>query len=331
MAREADPVQLPRKVSGLKRFRYKLEALALGVFARFIKSLPFEGMVRLADTIGWFTYHLLRYDRRVAMANLDIAFGDAMPVHEKKRLARSAFRNLARALASLFWAPNLTRQNFSQFVTIEPESLDRMRAITSAGRGILFCTPHLGNWELGSIVVGFHDLQLLVVGEPTQNEAIGRTIFNLRSVSGHKVVPPAFVVLKLFRQVAKGGATAMLVDVNGRRGRGGVWNDYFGLPVFNPTAVADLAMRTNAAIMMGVGWPDKTGRVTLKFYDEISAVSTGDRATDVQRITDAITRDVERFVREHPDQWLWTYKRWKRRPTEDRGRYPFYSKFQKVD
>jgi lauroyl/myristoyl acyltransferase len=40
---------------------------------------------------------------------------------------------------------------------------------------------------------------------------------------------------------------------------------------------------------------------------------------------------VEELVREHPDQWLWTYKRWKRRPTEERGRFPFYSKFQKVD
>lgn len=331
MAEPANTSPSERKVSGLKRFRYRLEAIALNGFAALIKSLSFDGMIRLADAVAWVTYRILRYDRRVAMANLDLAFGDAMPLAEKRRIAKSAFRSLSRALASLFWAPNLTKDNFTKYVNIEPKSLERMRAITAAGRGILFCTPHLGNWELGSIVVGFYGLELLVVGEPTQNEAIGRKIFELRGVSGHKVVPPAFAVLKLFRQVAKGGATAMLVDVNGRRGRGGAWNDFFGVPVFNPTAVADLAMRTNAAIVMGIGWPDETGRVVLEFFDEIPAISTGDKAADQQRITDAITREVETFIRENPDRWLWTYKRWKRRPTEERGRYPFYSKFQKVD
>jgi KDO2-lipid IV(A) lauroyltransferase len=288
-------------------------------------------MLRLADGIAAVMYVLLRENRRTAFANLDLAFGDTKSPAEKRFIAKSSFRNLCRTLVGLFWAPNLTKENIGQYARLDPASEARINAIRAGDRGILFCTPHLGNWELASILTGFAGVELLIVAEPTRNPAVGRELFAMRRVSGHKVVPPAFAMLKLFRQVARGGSTAMLVDVNGRRKRGGVWNEFFGLPVFNSVAVAELALRTKAAIVMGVGWPQPDGTIVLTFYDEIPAVDTGDRAADHQRITDDITRFVERLVREHPQWWLWTYKRWKRRPMADRGRYPFYSKHQPVE
>jgi KDO2-lipid IV(A) lauroyltransferase len=315
----------------LKQIRYSIEGALLNAAAWGIQSLPHPAMLKLADGLAFLTFHLLRQDRRVAFANLDIAFGSTKTPAEKKRIAKASFRNLCRTMAGLFWAPNLTAENFSRYVRLDEKSEQLVRRLQAQGRGILFCTPHLGNWEMGSLVMGFVGVPLLIVAEPTRNPAVSDLMFKLRSGSGHKVVPPQFAVLKLFRQVARGGATAMLVDVNGRRNRGGVWANFFGLPVFNSTAVAELARRTGAAIVMGVGWPDADGKVTLRFDEEISAQSTGDRSADHQRITDDITRRVEELVREHPDQWLWTYKRWKRRPTEERGRFPFYSKFQKVE
>jgi KDO2-lipid IV(A) lauroyltransferase len=308
-----------------------MEGVLLRTVARAIRSLPHSGMLKLADAIAVVIYHLLRQDRRVAFANLDIAFGQSKTRAEKKRIAKASLRNLCRTIMALFWAPNLHQDNYTRYLRLDEPSEQLARKLQEQGRGILFCTPHLGNWEMASLLMGFVGVPLLIVAEPTRNLAVSELMFKLRSVSGHKVVPPQFAVLKLFRQVAKGGATAMLVDVNGRRNRGGVWSDFFSLPVFNSTAVAELALRTGAAIVMGVGWPDKAGKVTLRFDDEIPAQSTGNRRADQQRVTDAITQRVEQLVREHPEQWLWTYKRWKRRPEQERGRYPFYSKYQKVE
>jgi KDO2-lipid IV(A) lauroyltransferase len=315
----------------LKRLRYKVEGAILAALAWAIRVLPFRAMIALADGLAFLTYHLLRQDRRVAMANLDLAFGDAKTRAEKRRIARATFRNLCRAIVSLFWAPNLTKENIDRYVRLDADSERRVREITAAGRGILFCTPHLGNWEYASLRTGFAGFELVIVADPSRNPAVGRKIFDLRSLSGHKIVPPQFAVLKLFRQVMRGGSTAMLVDVNGRRNRGGVWNDFFGVPVFNSVAVAELALRTKAAIVFGIGWPKADGTVDLKYYDEMPVASTGDSAADQQRVTDDITRFVEQLVREHPELWLWTYKRWKRRPSEAKRQYPFYSKFQKVD
>jgi KDO2-lipid IV(A) lauroyltransferase len=327
---EDEPKTSERKVSALKRARYVAEGAILDAFGGLVRVLPFTAMYGLADCIGFLTYHLLRQDRRVAMANLDIAFGETKSRAEKRRIARASFRNLSRALVSLFWAPNLTPGNFMKYSEIDPDSERVMKALRAEGRGAVLCSPHMGNWEFGSVVIGFFGSQMLIVGEPTRNPAVGRKIFQLRSVSGHKVVPPQFAVLKLFRQVSRGGVTTLLVDVNGRRKRGGAWCDYFGLSVFNSTAAAELALRTGAAILVGIGRPLKDGRVRIE-YRQLDVTPTDDRAADVKRVTQAITKSVEDLVRAEPELWLWTYKRWKRRPSADVGRYPFYSKFQQVE
>jgi KDO2-lipid IV(A) lauroyltransferase len=315
----------------IKRFRYKLEVVCLKGLAWIIQRLSFGGMTRFADGVAIIAWSLLHHDRKVALANVDLAFGDTKSTKEKNRIARLGFRNLCRTLVSLFWAPNLTKANIGRYAFIDDASEARLKSIEASGRGIVFCTPHWGNWELGCLLTGFSGRQLIVVGEPTRNAAVGRLIFELRGVSGHKVVPPQFAVLKLFRQVSRGGGTATLVDVNGRRGRGGAWSEFFGLPVYNSTAPAELALRTGAAIVMSACYMDDTGGPMRLHFEELPVTDTADRAADTQRITDAITRAVETLVRERPEQWLWTYKRWKRRPTEEKGRYPFYSRFQRVD
>lgn len=331
MRDEAPAISDKHAPGPVKRVRYKLEAVLLGALCRFVQLLSFRGMTRFADGLAFLAWAILRHDRRVALANVDVAFGDTKSKREKSRIAYLGFRNLCRTLVSLFWAPNLTKENVGKYAYIDAAGQACVKAIEASGRGIVFCTPHWGNWELGCLLTGFSGRQLLVVGEPTRNAAVGKIIFDMRGVSGHKVVPPQFAVLKLFRQVSRGGGTATLVDVNGRRGRGGVWNDYFGLKVYNSTAPAELALRTKAAIVMSYCYMDGTAGPMRLTFQELPVTDTGDRAADTQRITDAITRAVEDRVRERPEQWLWTYKRWKRRPTEAKGRYPFYSRFQPVD
>jgi len=322
----------PPPLRAVKALRYRLEARGLRLLTWLVPKLPRPVMLKLADVLGAVLFVALRHDRRVAMANLDIAFGDTRTPADKKRIARAGMRNLCRAVVGLFWAPRLTPQLADQLVEIEPDGERMIRDILAAGRGVIFCTPHYGDWELSALAVGFKGIKMLVVGESTPNAAVADTIFRLRTLSGHRAIPPQYAVLKLLRGLRRGESTAILVDVNGRRGRGGVWCEFFGLPVFNSTTVAELALRTNAAIVIGIcrPLPGPGGRVRLEYGAEIPAVDTGDRAADHQRITNAITKAVEDLVRSDPEHWLWTYKRWKRRPTPDQGRFPWYSKYAEV-
>jgi KDO2-lipid IV(A) lauroyltransferase len=154
-------------------------------------------------------------------------------------------------------------------------------------------------------------------------------VTRLRGLSGHTIVHPRFAVVKLFKAVSRGETVAVLVDANARRGRGGVWLDFFGLKVFNTSAVAELAMRTGAAVVFAAAQPvaGNGGRIRILFGPEIEVANTGDHERDALVTSQRCLDCCAELIRTNPEHWLWTYKRWKRRPSAEVGGYPFYSKY----
>jgi lauroyl/myristoyl acyltransferase len=311
----------------LLRLRYLVTGTLLRSVALVIPLLPRPLVMGMGWVIGTGAYFLMAADRKVALANLDIAFGDSKSRHEKRRIAMSACRNLAINLLGLFWGPRLNARNVRRYVDVDPDNLAWLNEVRARGKGVIIVTPHYGDWELGSLAAGLLGIRFTTVTEPTKNPAIEQVVSERRSLTGHTTVPPRFAVVKLYKALARGGTIGVLIDVNGRRGRGGVWLDFFGLPVFNTSAVAELAMRTAAAIVFTAAHPLPGRRIRLAFGPEIPPCSTGDREADVKTTSQRCLDACAELIREHPEHWLWTYKRWKRRPTPEVGRYPFYSKY----
>ena len=76
----------------------------------------------------------------------------------------------------------------------------------------------------------------------------------------------------------------MMVDVNGTgQPGGGVWLDFFGLRVFNGSALAELAVRTGAGVCFVAAKPLPDGRTRLVHRPPIEFTPTDDHAADVQR------------------------------------------------
>jgi KDO2-lipid IV(A) lauroyltransferase len=218
-------------------------------------------------------------------------------------------------------------ETIRQLVDVDETNREWFRQIQARGKGVIFITPHYGGWELMSLASGFLGAPYTTVMEPTRNPAIEQTISRLRSLSGHTTVHPRFAVVKLFKAVSRGETVGILIDVNARRGRGGVWLDFFGLPVFNTSAVAELAMRTGAAIVFAAALPLPGRRIKILFGPEIPVDITGDKEKDVLTTSQRCLDECAKLIRETPDYWMWTYKRWKRRPSAELGRFPFYSKY----
>lgn len=316
-----------RSVTPWKRFRYRAEALFLAAVLRAVLLLPRQAVLAMGRAAGLVCYALFGEDRRVAYANLGIVFGDTKSRREKGRIVRSAFKNLGSAMLGLAWAPRLNPSNFRRWIDASPETEANLRTLRESGRGVVFVTAHYGDWEMGSLATAYLGSPFMGVAEPMRNPTFQDVITRLRTSAGHTTIPPRFAAVKLFRHLSRGGAVAVIADVNGRRGRGGVWLDFFGLPVFNGSAGIELALRTNAAVVFGYGKPLPGGRVELVIEKEMVPIRTGDRDADVLAMNQRCVDRCAELIREHPEWWLWTYKRWKRRPTPERGKFPFYSKY----
>lgn len=247
--------------------------------------------------------------RRVAGQNLAMA----LPGEDAGRIIDGVFRSIARVLVSFARFPSIHRDNAGQWIRCEGfEHYDRaMRA----GRGVLFATAHLGNWELSAFAHALLAAPMNVVVRPLDNPLIDRLVERRRALSGNRPIFKKDYARSILKALSTNQAVGILIDQNASPDTG-VFVDFFGSPACAGAGFAKLAARSGAAVIPGFAlWSEEEQRYILRFYPPIPM--TGDAAADTQ----ALQSQLEGVIRAYPDQWLWIHRRWKTRPA---GARPLY-------
>src|SRR6266571_9179986 len=102
-----------------KRVRYRLEWLGLWLAVKLVPLLSRKACFRLGQTLGPLISIFDRHGYKVALNNLEVAFGNEMSIHERRKVARQSSQHFARTMVDLLWSPRLTEENFSRYIEIE--------------------------------------------------------------------------------------------------------------------------------------------------------------------------------------------------------------------
>jgi KDO2-lipid IV(A) lauroyltransferase len=250
--------------------------------------------------------------RRTALKNLSLALPD-LDEREHWRIARGSFHSIARLLVSLARMPSIHSGNIHEWIRYD--GLEHFHAAKASGRGVLFATAHLGNWELSAFAHGLMTEPMHVVVRELDNPKIDALVRGLRRQTGNRVIEKRDFARGMLRALGANEAVGILVDQNTSLDEG-IFVPFFGIPACVNPGLARMAARTGAPIIAGFAlWNESEQRYVLRFDPPFEA--TGDLQSDTARVHAAI----ERAVREHPDQWLWLHRRWKTRPP---GEAPIY-------
>jgi KDO2-lipid IV(A) lauroyltransferase len=193
------------------------------------------------------------------------------------------------------------------------------------GKGVIFIMMHYGDWELQGPAFGFREIPLTVIAKRMRNPALERIFVRLRSQWGHRVVAGPYAMLRVLKTLKRGGCAAILIDQHVGLRAGGTWCDFFGLPVLTNSTIGQLELRSGAAIVTSIAHPLQDGRIRIDCH-ELSYRPSGDDTADVQTISQQCLSFCEAVIRDQPEHWLWSYKRWKARPHSELGRFPAYSR-----
>ena len=282
--------------------------------ARFVLFTLRRSPRRLALSLGAFYARLLDLAvprlRRTAFRNLELA---GFPAPRHKPIADGVFSSIGRVIALFARFPDLNRKNISDWIRYEGfEHFERARA---RGKGVLFATAHLGNWELSAFAHALLAEPLNIVVRPLDNPFIDSLVERRRTLSGNRLIDKTDAARSILRARRKGEAVGVLIDQNSSESEG-VFVGFFGIKACANLAFARIAAHSGAAVVPGFAlWDPQLARYTLRFFPEIEI--TGDSSSDTQRLQTIL----ENVIRQYPDQWLWIHRRWKTRPS---GEAPLY-------
>jgi Kdo2-lipid IVA lauroyltransferase/acyltransferase len=243
--------------------------------------------------------------RRVGMRNLAMAFPDRT-AEEHTRILDGVFRSIARILVSLSRFPRITKTNIHEWIRYE--GYEHFEEALQQGKGVLFATAHLGNWELSAFAHALMSAPMHVVVRPLDNPRIDALVESRRSASGNHLIGKKDFARSILQALKNNEAVGILIDQNAGL-NDGVFVDFFGVPACASAGFAKIAAHSGAAVIPGFAlWSDEERKYILKFYPPLQV--TGDAALDTQ----VLHAQLESVIRKYPDQWLWIHRRWKTRP-----------------
>ncbi len=184
---------------------------------------------------------------------------------------------------------------------------------------------HYGDWEILGLAMALHGMPATVVTQASRNPFLDNYLNQCRASSGNRMLPHRGAAGQLLRLLRRGGVVAMLIDLNTRPSGGGMWLDFFGLPVLGAGAIGAIALRTGASILFATAHPLGGGRVRLELEEVSPPKRTSRDDSAIRELNQDLLRRCESVIRRDPRHWLWMYKRWKYQPSPDIQGYPFYT------
>ena len=302
-----------------KRVRYRLEWFGLWLAVKLVPVLSRKACFRLGQTLGALMSIFDRHGYKVALNNLEVAFGNQMSIHERRKVARQSSQHFTRTMLDLLWSPRLTPENFSRYIEIE--NLERFERDIGERRSCIFACLHYGNFEWVSIGMGFRGYPSYILAQEFKNRLLDSIFDNLRATSGHWMAHREGGIVRLYKALRRNGRVAILIDLTLPPSKPAVVIECFGLKTCVPFAHAWLRERTGSPIIPLHSEPLPNGRWRVILHEKLEVRPEMNH----QQVAQACWNRFEPVIRKNPAPWLWMYKHWRYRPANAKRPYPFYA------
>ena len=302
----------PPRLRSYTHPRYWPTWFAIGLF-RFLSLLPARARWLLGAGLGECAYRL--YRTPTVPANLALCF-PSLNSNDRDALARRYYRRYGRSLVDMGVAWYGSRARLQREVRIiGSEHYSQAR---SAGRAVILLAPHYVGLEIAWARLTL-EWPLVCMYRRPRDPLLESAILNFRTRFGGRAIERYSNLGRLVRELRAGRGFYYLPDQDpDRPGDNFVFAPFFGVPAATFTALGRLAQLTNAVVIPCVTRQLPYGRGYVITLDRpLTDFPTGDELQDAGRMNAAI----EAGVREAPEQYFWSYRRFKTRPDDASSPY----------
>ncbi len=297
----------------LQDLQYRLEYVGLRLVAGIFRALPLNVATRISASCWRRLAPIINPKRhKRALDNLAIAFPDKSE-EERLAIARAHWENLGRVMAETM--------RIDRFLA-EPERVDivsqklfwRYKGKLGAAIGI---SLHMGNWELAILPFTWAGANTAAVYRSVNNPYVDQYLRDQRKdlypdglfgrgrVGDHGDEQKTARAIMDF--VRRGGRLGLVCDLYDRKG---IPVPFFGKDARTQAIAAMIARRVGARI-----WLSRCKRIGTQSRFEIELKElrvprTANQAEDIRWIMTHMQKQFEAWIREAPEQWMWSNRRW---------------------
>lgn len=278
-----------------------------------LSRLPMSVLHVLATCLGFVAHRVLKYRRQVIRLNIEQSFPNR-PTAWHRNVERNYYKHFA----------DITMESIKNFSISNEEAMDRMqhqhvelfKPFFHSNRSVLIAGGHLNNWELYAVTASQnldHDVMAVYkkLSDPKMDEAVrsSRERFGLEMV--RTVDSQAW--MKTHMGQGKPKAVVMGFDQSPADPKKSWWNEFLSQETAWYFGLEKWAHEFNLPVIYGHIY--KVGRG--KYRTEYELITDDPKSLPSGEILRRCIRSLEIDIQNHPDEWLWSHKRWKHvRPSD---------------
>lgn len=266
--------------------------------------LPLRLLYFISDGFYLLVFYLLKYRRDVVMNNLEIAFPEKTDA-ERKAIAKKFYKNLLDMFIETIKMISVSDKFIAKRFR---GNWDVVNAIYPTGKSVQIHLGHNFNWEWGNnVFVTKTPYKFLAVYMPFANKIVEKLFYKLRTRSGAIFLSAATMKESFLPYRSEQYLLGLIADQNPGHPGNAWWVNFFGRPTPFLKGPAKGAVTNDTAVVFAFIHKPKRG-----YYEAVFSVAeTNPAASNEQELTKKFVLYLENTIKQNPEMWLWSHRRWK--------------------
>ncbi len=282
-----------------KYIKYMLETIIVYTVYYFFYLLPLD----LASNTGGFIMRNIGPflpSTKTARKNLLKAFPEKTK-EEYEKIIKGMWDNLGRVAAEYPHLNHIWRN-------VELVGKEYFNEARESKEPSIFYAAHIANWEVTPLAAYKTGVDIVPVYRKPNNQGVEKLLKRARGFCSADLIPKGSKGAKKMLSVLRSGGTlGLLMD---QKLNEGIPVPFFGHDAMTATAVAVFTLKTKCKLYPARTERIKGSKLKVTVYPPLEITPSGDNEKDILNILKRINKDIEDWIRERPEQWLWIHNRW---------------------
>ncbi|MCX7944435.1 MAG: lysophospholipid acyltransferase family protein [Deltaproteobacteria bacterium] len=282
-----------------KRIKNDFIYFAIKFFLSVVRFLPLMMTETILDVFAKIAARLPTRENKIALKNLSMFYSK----DESKKIRIKMYLNWSRSIAELI-SVIIKGVDIREFVSITEDAKRVLDEALNEGKGVVFFTAHIGNWELMAMCLSAHGYNVNTIAKESYDSRLTRLIREIREKNGVRCIfrGEEGIINKIRQIISSNSIMGFLIDQNTKVPS--IKVQFLGAEAPTPLLPAKILKETNAALVVGFNHRID-GRIRVEIKRVIYSNNESEREI-LERVNRILSEEITKF----PHEWIWIHNRW---------------------